>query len=589
MDFDATNLKLHDLLRSTEQFSVPKYQRSYEWTIDNAQEFWEDLNSDKQFYLGSFVFSEKSKNLYDIVDGQQRLTTTILFFSAIRAILLENNLSDEAGQVFSSYIMLSGGIGTKIQKPKLLVNESFTSFFEEYIYNVAFKGEISSKSIDRNEKKLRDVYNFFHKTVIEKLDVDMVNSPEEIQAYFGELINKLIESIIIQIKVKSDEEAYRIFESMNSRGVDLSTADLLKNYILSTVDRGSEDETLLKWKEMEMCIKESELKKFNLSKFIRYYWLSKYDFVTEKNLYNSIKSQKIASVELINNLNKSAKLFKMFGSSSKEDWVEEFSSTGIKLPKIISSMRALRLFETTQCFVLFLTLVENKEKINFDFGYVFEAIESYHFMYSAVAKLPGNKVEKLYQRTSENINKILQGNSSDDKDVSKRIQSSLSDLIRGLDKLKPNFETFSEQFRDNVTYDNRQIIRYVYGKIEKYLILESKSGVSEIDFYSSSEYNIEHILPVEPEKWGYNKKDTKEFTDLFGNLIIVDKGINSRMQNFKLEEKIEILDKSPLIIVKTFLHALKNKEGLIWDKDSINDRQNDLTKLLYDKVFKIIK
>ena len=95
---------------------------------------------------------------------------------------------------------------------------------------------------------------------------------------------------IIWIRIDSDDDAYSIFEIVNARGADLTAADLIKNYLFKEIPKNNEgiDDAKDKWQIIENNI-ENDQGSITLSKFIRYYWLSKFSFVQEKRLYKEIK------------------------------------------------------------------------------------------------------------------------------------------------------------------------------------------------------------------------------------------------------------------------------------------------------------
>ena len=88
------------------------------------------------------------------------------------------------------------------------------------------------------------------------------------------------------------------------------------------------------------------------------------------------------------------------------DWVDDFDEKKIA-QRIIETLSGLRVMGITQCYSLLFCLLLNRAKINFDFSDIFKVIEKYHFAYSAICKLPGNVVERLYFNTSKEIHEAL--------------------------------------------------------------------------------------------------------------------------------------------------------------------------------------
>ena len=160
------------------------------------------------------------------------------------------------------------------------------TFFEQYIQ----KGKpFPTKIKPQEHKRIKDNYLFLKDKIInEIIDID---TSEKIK-FLDNLKRKVFDCKIILIKTGSNEDAYSIFETVNARGADLTSADLLKNFIFGKLPKedGEEDYAKETWKEIENNI-ESAKGKLNVSKLIRYFWLSKYDFVPEKKLYKEIKKE----------------------------------------------------------------------------------------------------------------------------------------------------------------------------------------------------------------------------------------------------------------------------------------------------------
>ena len=104
--------------------------------------------------------------------------------------------------------------------------------------------------------------------------------------------NTLNNLMVIEIEISNDSEAYEIFERVNNYGIDLSLSDLLKNHILKNVS--NPDVAHKTWYEIEKNIQSSESE---MKKFIRYHWLSKYKFKTEKKIYDNYREKLVKRYE----------------------------------------------------------------------------------------------------------------------------------------------------------------------------------------------------------------------------------------------------------------------------------------------------
>jgi hypothetical protein len=146
----------------------------------------------------------------------------------------------------------------------------------------------------------------------------------------------------------------------------------------------------------------------------------------------------------------------------------------------------------------------------------------------------------------------------------------------------PSSEVFKESF-ENLSYKNsektRKLIKYILGEINDF---NAKTKEHKIDF---NNVNIEHILPQKPDKaWKLTKKEIKEYVNKIGNLTLLDKRINSKVQNKVIKEKIKFLEDSELPITKILVKELSDLKYK-WRKKEIIGRQKRLADIAYNKVW----
>lgn len=408
--FDANDQTLSDVFFETKRkYRVPRYQRPYAWVIDNVSDFWDDiLQNDQPYFLGSFIFNtehEKKDKYLDIIDGQQRLLTITILMAVLRDVTktIDNDYSELIQRQDIAIEDWEGKSSLRI-KP----SESLEPYFKKYIQNCEAKIS-ESKPVSQEEKRVKANYEF----LIEKVGIEIERVPTKTGKL--EVIQNLRKSIrdlmVINIEIAEEEDAYDIFETTNARGMELSVGDLLKNLIFKNVPPG-EDRDFAKdvWKEVTKNIEETNME---LKRFIRYFWLSKFDFVQEKKLYKEIK-RNIADSEMQNFLQQlwdNSALFNLLLEGDESD----YDRFGDNYKKIYQSVFALRLMGVTQCYVLLLSILRNFEKIGFDPYKTFQLIEKFTFQYSVICKLPGNRVEKIYSKFAIEIDKAAKNGPSECK------------------------------------------------------------------------------------------------------------------------------------------------------------------------------
>jgi len=230
--------------------------------------------------------------------------------------------------------------------------------------------------------------------------------------------------------------------------------------------------------------------------------------------------------------------------------------------KIFEALQGIKVMGITQSFPLLLCLL------------VFKTIENFHFVYSAVCKQPGNKVEKLYFQTCKKIQKSLVLNSH--SKILGGVKSALDEFKNNLEV--PNRSFFIEKFMD-IEYTNSSLVVYILSSIEK---VKSDTDEQIINF---SKVNIEHILPKSPGEWNLTKRDIKDYVDNLGNLTLISEKINGSMGNQSLEKKLDWFKKSTLRLNKELVNKIEISKR--WGREEIDDRQREIAEFAHDVVWRI--
>jgi len=199
---------------------VPLYQRSFAWELSHVEDLFNDIKDSYRddYFLGTIVVTDK-RNYLEIVDGQQRIAVLSLFFVVIRDFLKKNN-NDKAKYIENEYI-LKEALRDEDKKPKLTLNNIDNSFYlKRFIQNN--QNEVAARE---SHHRLLDAYKFieaFVNNIYERDNFDGIFN-------YVDFIQKSLQIIIV--KVSDDVNAFTIFETLNDRGLVLSQADLIKNYL----------------------------------------------------------------------------------------------------------------------------------------------------------------------------------------------------------------------------------------------------------------------------------------------------------------------------------------------------------------------
>ncbi len=562
-----------EILFANNKFRIPEFQRNYSWGEDQIEDFWNDLMDDSDSnFIGSFVLNyenlktEKEESPHfghiDIIDGQQRVITISLFLAVIRNIAKIEKFTELANRIQRNTLGFEDPVDGQTTT-RIICGESLHDF---YITNVQKENsDIFSVVTSEKEKKLVVDNALFFKAKIEEEFKNAPNKEEKLK----EIYSRVRKIITIQIRIDDEDDAFEIFETLNARGINLTLGDLLKNLIFGKLK--DKPDLKARWETIISNLKEV---KIDLARFIRYFYISKYSFLSGKKIFKEIKKE-LKTIpdydKFLNDLVVASNHFKLFLNNSLDDW-SEYDNSKI----IYNSMSGIRIMDITQCYVLFLSLMRN------DFSKIrwtnfFQLIEKFSFIYFFISKQPANKVERLYSKIAIEIEKHSKEHANKQLNL---LDRSFRDLKEELIKIKPERSLFIEKF-GYIKYTNspviRDRIRYILTQINN----SKTTGEHIIDF---TNVNIEHVLPKNPTKWGLTKTSIKLYVNKLGNLTLLHHKINSDIGNDILSVKLPELKKSEIQITKDFVVKLKKLNK--WEEEDILTRHKQLSEESYDTVWK---
>jgi len=575
MNIKPQDKTIKELLLSGRQFIIPRFQREYSWDKKNYKEFLDDMldclliNDGKivcdQYFLGTMLFVgdcfEGDRKEIDVVDGQQRLTTITILFSALsdRFLKLKQDVLSE--QIFK-YIMTADDDGNSVRIIRSKTHYPFFSFYiqerkkqnthepsseEEQCIKEAYQYLYSSL----DEQKLRNfLQKKYGKEAVEKLKyIDILKS----------LRDQVLNTTFVSISTKEKKQANMIFEILNAKGKSLSGVDLIKNMIFEVVnDVEPADYAEEKWKAIKNILNDSNID-IGFVQFYRHFWISKYKKSSVSKLYDDFKSvirpkSKEVYKNFLQEIEDSAKLYVKVVTPQKKDFENKKEYFGI-----IQSMNILsNYFNIAQVRIALMALIEAKQKELLSLTQLKECIyylEGFHFSYNALAAKPTNKLEKIY---SDFAIRLRNGN---DKDV---VKESIDELIIELDEIYISYQEFEDKF-----------IKLKYSKGEEASNIKTKYALNKINsYYNDSELfddegSVEHILP----------ESEGTINNEIGNLILLELSLNKEADSLEYDKKISIYQSSNYKWVLEFI-----SENSHWESDQFEKRAKDLAKFYYTNI-----
>ncbi|WP_436793851.1 GmrSD restriction endonuclease domain-containing protein [Actinospongicola halichondriae] len=266
------------------RLTVPSFQRSYAWRVDEVNALWDDLRSalvldDPEYFLGTIVLAQ-SGDERSVIDGQQRLATASLLLAAVRNAFLDHEDKDRASVIESEYL-IARDLRTAEVLPRLRLNATDDPHFRRIIFERDSTITVESPASHRRLSEAMEALE-------EHVDREVRRAGRNWAEQLLSIVSALESSVrLIIVQVASDADAYLIFETLNDRGLPLNIADLLKNYLFG-ISQARSDEVQEAWAEMDTVI-QSAADEEAIKTFIRHSWMSSHGAVRERDLYRHIK------------------------------------------------------------------------------------------------------------------------------------------------------------------------------------------------------------------------------------------------------------------------------------------------------------
>ena len=543
----TSNKTYRQLMGNGLRYEIPKFQRDYTWEAEHWDDLWQDIrallaNEDNEHYMGYLVLQTSNNKEFQIIDGQQRLTTmSLLILSTLKClkelvdsgIEAENNLKRK-NSLLNSYIEYADPV-TLISNNKLKLNRNSDDYYKQHL--VLLK-ELPLRNTNASEKHMRECFNWYYDRIKKEF-----NTGESLAAFIDNIVDKLFFTVI---EVTNQLNAFKVFETLNARGVQLSSADLLKNYLFFVVDETKPHISEIEELENIWSKIVGKLGEQKFEDYLRYYWNSIHKSVGKKNLFKTIKGSiksKDQVFELIRNLNDTADIYLAIQNPEDEFWKDK--------PEIRKSLKELKLFQIRQINSLFLSALRNLEVENFK--KLAKICSVISFRYNIIGGLNPNAQEDVYNTVAL---KILSNKRFEVADFQTIYVSDL------------NFENdFSTKEFKNTTR-NHKIVKYILSKIEVY------QHRNEID-PESDLFTIEHILPENADDtWGnFTFEEINRSVYRIGNLTLLEKKLNREADQKAYVEKIVLFAQSNSELTKTLPDNFNT-----WNEDKLAARQRELAK-----------
>lgn len=535
------------------QFVIPVYQRNYTWSAEReVKQYLNDLsrvlNGDyNNHFMGILIYLEKpidfaSREL-SVIDGQQRLTTTFLTIYAIREMFKNNSELDRVHQLDGQYLTNPYHKDKIKYKLKPLVAD-------DDVYRCIVEDRLSD---NENEQSLIYRNYVYIRSYLEGLVANGYTANDILLA-----LDKLY---VVCVPISEEDNAQKIFESINATGVKLTAADLIRNFLLMNLDSDTQDKFYAQyWRKIEENI---SMDSKDLEMFFRMYLAIKtYTLVPKNAVYRSfvewVENKKISNDVLFKDLLDYAKIYHSISSAPTESLDKALRVAITDFRKIKSDLPVSIIIEFYRLY--------NTGIIKADvLGQLIQAINAY-LIRRNICDMDSQNISKLFPAILRRVIEKCEGNYIN-------IVAILNQEMVG-----NNAGTSGSYMPTDAQMHDALFSANVYGRPTLRIILdrlELSNNPAPVDL---SALSIEHLMPQTPtEEWleELDVDEEKYMANLhrLGNLTLAAKPDNSAMSNQLWDYKNEIL--------KSTAHLKMNMELLSipkWTIKCIDDRTETLIK-----------
>lgn len=506
-------------------YHIPKYQRAYTWKKENWEALYDDIDSnDLGHFLGAIICVKKNKEdgqtkIYDVIDGQQRLTTLSIFLMALynksKMLMQEvgwnedllTQVSDLKRQlIYSSNDKLYDKFDTEETegnryKYLRLVPSTQKSNYEDYKYVLKNELGLISRDMDQpsyySRRGIKKAYDYFTDR-LNKLEA----SSKDFRSALMNLNNKVQSVNLINVIVGSSADAFIIFETVNNRGIPLTAIDIIKNKVLADLEKQKQsvDVSYEEWNRIIENLNDSNLQ----IRFLRQFY----------NGFQYLKGEQNQDRMKVKNVNKASKnsLIKIYETIVERDsnWIlEQLIARSKSYKELVYAevnnealQKKLEDLSYVKAAPTYTTLLLLKDYANVPDKAMIEIVDVYikFFTRRNITDTPPTRdLDTIQVKLAEKITKMV-----DNGDAEKLNGQWLYSELKSLTTISPLAE-FRNRLNGRLYDENREMTRFLLIKLEE----STRSKEQKIDFWErkksgKSVWTIEHVFPQGnniPKEW----------------------------------------------------------------------------------------
>ena len=558
-----------------DHYIVPDYQREYVWNDEQVEQLLFDLldayNTDnkKAYFLGTIVTYD-SGSQFELIDGQQRLTTFFVLLCAIKRIYISlGEPTSVIDNLVYSPTMNNDGDVINLYHLQLQYEDAGNCL------ELIEKGEGRPNYLTQSGERLFDAF----KTIQDFLN-ERFSDIASLKKFVVFLLNK---TSFIRIETYDIADALKIFETINQRGKGLDPMDLLKNMIFRQVDRSKFKELNMNWKSIPRSLEKIDEKPL---RFLRYFIMANYDTSGEKD--GILREDQIYTWLTNNNeqchyeeapfqfVQKMAQNVDLYVKCRVPDGTQE-GNVHLKNIALLAG----------KSYKLHLMLMLAASNMNADALAKFKAVLESVVYYTVINKIATNVTERTFALWCKDVRNIV---TPEDLDgfVNRTIIPTVNDWKMNN---KSNF------LRLGLNSMQQYRIKFILGKITAYVdaLRLGKTTIEDLTVYTQTAVEIEHIMPqtcTDKASYDLDEEEFAVYIHRLGNLTLLENSINKSIHNDNYANK-SIAYKQSKFYITSSLSALVNqgqdtainRTNLLlsawpdWNKQAIEERQEMLYRL----------
>ncbi len=253
---EAKESKIIDILTENKKYIVPSYQRPYSWDKSNTEQLIEDIynsfcQENEEYFIGTLICIHKGEYTYEIVDGQQRLTTLSLIFAKMKDLISQNKRAKENLQ---KRVLPIDDFSDKPQEPRLKVRSKEYDLYYNYI--LQGNSDFLPESPTFTQRLFIDNFKTIEEYLLSKADEETI---------LCNLAKYILEHVyVVFVQTDNFTSSFRLFNVLNTRGMPLAASDLIKNSLFESAEDSGENYKKVEeyWEKIEDTIGVENLDKF---------------------------------------------------------------------------------------------------------------------------------------------------------------------------------------------------------------------------------------------------------------------------------------------------------------------------------------